>query len=69
MTASAGEQGVGHDANTASKAYIYESIARLSNWLGKNDYRGYDTFDGLSPFLRPLIFECKFPRIGVNSNQ
>src|SRR2546427_285924 len=64
MTASAGEQGVGHDSNTASKAYIYESIGRLSNWLEKNDYRGYDTFDGLSAgFLRPFTFETKSLRI------
>jgi hypothetical protein len=64
MTASAGEQGVGHDSNTASKAYIYESIVRLSNWLEKNDYRGYDTFDGLSArFLRPFTFETKLLRI------
>jgi len=37
---------------------LYESIWRLSDWLDRNDYRGYDTFDGLSAkFLRPLTFE------------
>jgi rhamnogalacturonyl hydrolase YesR len=36
----------------------------LSGWLERNDYRGYDTFDGLSAkFLRPLTFETKMLRI------
>ncbi|MGC1602960.1 MAG: hypothetical protein WA757_22170 [Candidatus Acidiferrales bacterium] len=40
-----------------------ESIHRLSEWLEKNDYRGYDTFDGLNAkYLRPLTFETKFLR-------
>ena len=30
------------------KDELYESISRLANWLEKNDYRGYDTFDGLN---------------------
>jgi hypothetical protein len=64
MTASAGEQRVAAASNTASKALIYESIGRLSHWLEKNDYRGYDTFDGLSArFLRPFTFETKLLRI------
>ncbi len=69
MTASAGEQaqrvgpGQAQGANPAVKASIYESINRLSGWLEKNDYRGYDTFDGLSAFLRPLTFETKYLRI------
>lgn len=47
----------------ASKALIYESIGRLSDWLETNDYKGYDTFDGLNArFLRPLTFENKFLR-------
>ena len=33
-------------------------------WLEKNDYRGYDTFDGLNArFLRPLTFDTKLLRI------
>ena len=64
MTASAGEQRVSEGSNTASKALIYESIERLSRWLEKNDYRGYDTFDGLSArFLRPFTFDTKVLRI------
>ena len=42
---------------------LWESIRRLSRWLEKNDYRGYDTFDGLSArFLRLLTFETKLLR-------
>jgi hypothetical protein len=44
-----------------SKPQLYASILRLSNYLEKNDYRGYDTFDGLSArFVRPLTFNNKF---------
>ena len=54
-------------ANSPSKdekIRVYESICRLSNWLERNDYRGYDTFDGLnSRFLRPLTFNNKYLRI------
>jgi hypothetical protein len=47
----------------AVKDQIFESIGRLSTWLEKNDYRGYDTFDGLSSkLLRPLTFNSKFLR-------
>jgi rhamnogalacturonyl hydrolase YesR len=46
-----------------SKDQIFESIARLSAWLEQNDYRGYDTFDGLNAkYLRPLTFETNFLR-------
>ena len=48
-------------ANTHAKARIYESIDRLSSWLERNEYRAYDTFDGLSArFVRPLTFNSKF---------
>jgi hypothetical protein len=49
--------------NGAVKNQLYESIIRLFRWLEKNDYRGYDTFDGLNAkFLRPLTFENRFLR-------
>lgn len=49
--------------NRDSKAAIYDSVERLSAWLEKHDYRGYDTFDGLSArFVRPLTFETKLLR-------
>ena len=33
---------------------ISPSIQRLDAWLRKNEYRGYDPFDGLNSWLRPL---------------
>ena len=45
------------------KDELLSSIKLLVNWLEKNDYSGYDTFDGLSsPYLRPLTFETKLLR-------
>jgi hypothetical protein len=47
----------------AEKAQLFESISRLSHWLEKNDYSGYDTFDGLNAKLvRPFTFNSKFLR-------
>src|SRR5208283_2291253 len=38
----------------------------LSDWLERNDYGGYDTFDGLNAkLLRPLTFNNKFLRIAL----
>lgn len=62
-TASVGERREVQGSDSTLKARIYESIGRLSYWLKENDYRGYDTFDGLSARLvRPLTFETKFLR-------
>ncbi len=62
-TASAGERQVSRTDRSAPKDQISESIRRVSNWLEKTDYRGYDTFDGLnSKLLRPLTFETNFLR-------
>lgn len=45
---------------------LYESINRLSAWIERNDYRGYDTFDGLNGrYVRPLTFESKFLRTAL----
>jgi rhamnogalacturonyl hydrolase YesR len=47
----------------ALKPKVQASIERLSGWLEANDYRGYDTFDGLNArFVRPLTFETKLLR-------
>ncbi len=35
-------------------ATLLEPILRLDSWLVRNDYRGYDPFDGLNAWLRPL---------------
>jgi polysaccharide biosynthesis protein VpsJ len=63
MTASAGEPRVAQRSDPSLKAAIYKSIEQLYQWLEANDYRGYDTFDGLNArFVRPLTFETRFGR-------
>jgi len=63
MTASLGERRGPQGSDTGSKAVILQSIEKLSRWLEVNDYRGYDTFDGLNArFVRPLTFETNFLR-------
>ncbi len=60
---SAGEMRRGSGSSHSQKAEVYDSLLRLFGWLEKEDYRGYDTFDGLnSVLLRPLTFETKFLR-------
>ncbi len=61
MTPSLEHQSGPSSSNPVLKAQIFGSIEKLSAWLEQNDYRGYDTFDGLSArFVRPLTFETKF---------
>jgi hypothetical protein len=61
--ASVGEHIVGETAIRILKGQICESIKRLSSWLERNEYRGYDTFDGLNArYLRLLTFETNFLR-------
>ena len=58
---SVGNQSAVNGASQDAKHQLYASIRRLYDWLEKNEYRGYDTFDGLSSRLvRPLTFENKF---------
>jgi len=53
----------GVQGRDASKDQLFESIGKLCAWLERNEYRGYDTFDGLNArFLRPLTFETNFLR-------
>ena len=40
----------------------WKAVQRLDAWLVRNDYKGYDPFDGLSSYLRPLTFYRKFPQ-------
>lgn len=47
---------------TYTQSPIWESVQRLDTWLVRNDYKGYDPFDGLSSFLRPLTFYKRFPQ-------
>jgi hypothetical protein len=66
MTESVGSWSPAQCDTQVAKAKIWESIARLSEWIEDNDYRGYDTFDGLSArFLRPLTFGNKFLKIAL----
>jgi hypothetical protein len=45
------------------KLSLMASIERLSEWLERHDYRGYDTFDGLNArFVRPLTFNSALLR-------
>jgi hypothetical protein len=49
--------------STAPKQEVFASIRRLSDWLEKNNYSAYDTFDGLNArFLRPFTFNNSFLR-------
>lgn len=55
-TVSVGKQ---HD-----KQGVYSAACRLAEWLEKNRYEGYDTFDGLnSRLLGPLTFNSALLRI------
>jgi rhamnogalacturonyl hydrolase YesR len=45
-----------------STTELWDSIRRLDQWLIAHDYKGYDPFDGLSSFLRPLTFHLRFPQ-------
>jgi polysaccharide biosynthesis protein VpsJ len=65
-TAYAGERQGALGASPLVKNQVYESISRLSGWLEKNEYRGFDTFDGLSArLLRPFTFNNKYLRIAL----
>ena len=45
-------------AESAERKLVLNSLMKVSSWLVDHDYKGYDTFDGLSsPLLRPLTFE------------
>src|SRR3984957_18012208 len=61
-TVSAGRELKVQSVSGSSKNEVFESIGRLYGWLERNDYQGYDTFDGLNAFVRPLTFENKFLR-------
>ncbi len=43
----------------ADAAEIRDSLLRLFQWLEVNDYKGYDTFDGLSSWIRPLTLKTR----------
>ncbi|GAG23129.1 unnamed protein product, partial [marine sediment metagenome] len=37
-----------------SLEYLMDSIIRLDHWLEEHNFKGYEPFDGLSSYLRPL---------------
>ena len=43
-----------------AKHRIIRSIEKLQDWLEKHDYEGYEPFDGLLSYLRPLAFRNPF---------
>lgn len=66
MTASAGSEIRSQVTTNVAKDEIYRSISQLTEWLEKNEYRGYDTFDGLnSKLLRPLTFNSSLLRTAL----
>ncbi len=38
------------------KDEIFQSLKKVEKWVEDHDYKGYEPFDGLSSFLRPLTF-------------
>jgi rhamnogalacturonyl hydrolase YesR len=59
----AGKQLPIRDGSRVEQSRILDSLLRLSAWLEANDYRAYDTFDGLSArYARPLTFETRLLR-------
>lgn len=58
--ATVGSPAVAREPSAEARKELFASIERLSEWLERNDYRGYDTFDGLNAiYLRPLTFHKK----------
>jgi hypothetical protein len=41
---------------------LSETIARLDEWVEAHEYRGYEPFDGLSSWLRPLTLRRELPQ-------
>jgi len=44
--------GIGSDVITSQE--IQQSLALVQGWVERQGYRGYEPFDGLSSWLRPL---------------
>lgn len=66
MTESAGEQIATLKYESSTRSQILASILRLFEWLERNQYRGYDTFDGLSArLIRPLALDNTFFLMGL----
>ncbi|MDY0045713.1 MAG: hypothetical protein RBS82_13765, partial [Syntrophales bacterium] len=42
------------------KNKLTDSIRKLQKWIEDHDYKGYEPFDGLLSYLRPLTFGNRF---------
>jgi hypothetical protein len=63
MPASAGRDLTLRVGPSAQVQTVHAALLSLIAWLEAHDYRGYDTFDGLSsPVARPLTFEVPLLR-------
>ena len=40
----------------SERQHILESAKKVERWVEAHDYKGYEPFDGLSSFIRPLTF-------------
>lgn len=47
---------VGSVSDSAFKLVLAASLDKVEHWVEEHDYRGYEPFDGLSSYLRPLTF-------------
>ena len=41
---------------------LLATVRKVQGWVEAHDYRGYEPFDGLSSWLRPLAFGREFPQ-------
>jgi polysaccharide biosynthesis protein VpsJ len=48
--------------SSQARPQIVSALERLDAWIEKHQFTGYEPFDGLSSFLRPLTFGTKFGR-------
>src|SRR5260370_35771064 len=62
MLASVGKPCAVGAIDTEKTGQLYRSINLLADWLERNQYCAYDTFDGLGAAVRPLTFESPFLR-------
>ncbi len=46
----------GNPELAAQRPFLLQSLERTAHWVEAHDYRGYEPFDGLSSWFRPLTF-------------
>jgi rhamnogalacturonyl hydrolase YesR len=55
-----GAAGATHGPQPLSAAEVVKSLERVGAWVERHDYRGYEPFDGLSSWARPLTCGNEF---------